>query len=55
MNLRERFAEYKRVMQIARKPDKAEFTSTTKISFTSIALIGGIGFVIYLTFVLTGL
>ncbi len=55
MNLKERLAEYKRVMQIARKPDKPEFTSTAKISFTSIALIGGIGFAIYLTFVLTGL
>ena len=55
MGIKERLAEYRRVMQIARKPDKVEFTSTAKISFTSIALIGGIGFVIYLTFILTGL
>ena len=55
MNIKARIAEYTRVMQIARKPDKEEFKSTAKISFTSIALIGGIGFVIYLTFILTGL
>ncbi len=55
MNIKEMFGEYKRVLLVARKPDKQEFTSTTKISFTSLALIGGIGFAIYLTFILTGL
>ncbi len=55
MNLKEKLAEYKRVMQIARKPGKDEFKTTTKISFAGIALIGTIGFVIYLAFILTGL
>ena len=55
MNIKERLGEYRRVMLIARKPDKQEFTSTTKISLSSIALIGGIGFAIYLAFILTGL
>lgn len=55
MNLKEKFAEYKRVMLIARKPGKDEFITTTKISFTGIAVIGIVGFAIYLTFILTGL
>ncbi len=55
MHIKEKFAEYKRVMQIARKPGKEEFTTTAKISFTGIALIGAIGFALYLTFILTGL
>ena len=55
MDIKARLAEYKRVMQIARKPGREEFTTTAKVSFSSIALIGGIGFAIYLTFILTGL
>ncbi len=55
MKLKERFAEYKRVLMIARKPGKDEFSTTAKISFTSIVIIGGIGFGLYLIFTLTGL
>ena len=55
MGIKNRLSEYRRVMRIARKPGKQEFTSTTKISFTSIALIGVIGFAIYMVFILTGL
>lgn len=55
MSLKEKFAEYKRVLLIARKPGKDEFTTTAKIAFASIGLIGGIGFAIFLGFILTGL
>lgn len=55
MNLKERFSEYKRVLQIARKPGKDEFTSTAKISLSGMGVIGIIGFVIFLVFILTGI
>ncbi len=55
MNLKERLGEYKRVLQIARKPGKDEFISTTKISLAGMGIIGVIGFGIYLVFILTGL
>ena len=55
MKLKERLSEYKRVMQIARKPGKDEFTTTAKISFAGIGFIGVIGFIIYLAFILTGI
>ena len=55
MNLKERLGEYKRVLQIARKPGKDEFTKTTKISLSGMGVIGVIGFAIFLVFILTGI
>ncbi len=53
--LREKLREWKRVMQVARKPGKDEFMISAKICSLGILLIGIIGFVIFLIFVLLGI
>ena len=55
MNLKAKLREYRRVLQIARKPGKEEFTTSSKISALGIALIGFIGFIIFLIYILSGL
>ena len=47
--------EYKRVIQVARKPGKDEFMSSGKICVIGIILIGVIGFAIATSFVLAGI
>jgi protein transport protein SEC61 subunit gamma-like protein len=56
MNIKENIRKYRRVLQISRKPGKEEFLTSTKICALGIALIGFIGFVIFLlfTFLLPG-
>jgi protein transport protein SEC61 subunit gamma-like protein len=39
--------EYIRVLKLARKPSREEFTMIAKISMAGIGIIGTIGFVIY--------
>jgi protein transport protein SEC61 subunit gamma-like protein len=39
--------EYMRVLRLARKPSREEFTMIAKISMAGIGLIGTLGFVIY--------
>lgn len=39
--------EYLRVLRLARKPSREEFTMIAKISMAGIAIIGTLGFVIY--------
>jgi protein transport protein SEC61 subunit gamma-like protein len=39
--------EYIRVLRLARKPSREEFTMIAKISMAGIGLIGTLGFVIY--------
>ncbi len=39
--------EYIRVLKLARKPNREEFTMIAKISMAGIGIIGTIGFVIY--------
>jgi len=45
--IKEALASYKRVLIIARKPDKEELIKTAKICLIGIGLIGFIGFIIY--------
>ncbi|MEM5797793.1 MAG: protein translocase SEC61 complex subunit gamma [Candidatus Aenigmatarchaeota archaeon] len=51
----EKFREWKRVMSVARKPDKDEFLTSAKICALGITIIGIIGFVIFLIFIFTGI
>jgi protein translocase SEC61 complex gamma subunit len=44
-----------RVLHVARKPSKEEFVTTGKMSALGIFIIGIIGFVIFIAFVLSGL
>jgi protein transport protein SEC61 subunit gamma and related proteins len=47
--------KYLRVVQVARKPTKEEFTASSKICLIGIVIIGVLGFVIFLAGVLTGI
>lgn len=57
--LNEKFANigsgrYGRVLKMAIKPDEEEYSKTSLITGIGILLIGGIGFLIWLIFKLTG-
>jgi len=54
-SLKETYRRYRRVLHIARKPSKSEYTGATKICALGIVVIGLIGFVIFLVFVLLGI
>ena len=45
-------ANYKRVIDVARKPTKEDFISSAKITGSGILLIGVIGFIIFLLYFL---
>ena len=59
MNVQERFDKFvkdsKRVLKVARKPDKEEYLEFTKITAIGIAIIGVMGFVMVLIGQLIGL
>lgn len=46
--LKAKFNEYKRVLQIATKPDREEFGMAAKVTGAGMILIGAIGFIFYL-------
>jgi protein transport protein SEC61 subunit gamma-like protein len=48
MNIKEKLENYRRVLQIARKPSYEEFISSAKICAIGILIIGLVGFVVYL-------
>ena len=50
MNLRikDMLDNYKRVLQIARKPDREEFIHTAKICGAGMGIVGVLGFILYL-------
>jgi len=43
--------KYVRVLQVARKPSKDEFSASAKISFAGLLIIGAIGFAVFLLMV----
>lgn len=47
-NTKDKLKEYKRVLQIAEKPDREEFEMSAKITGIGILIIGTIGFLFYL-------
>ena len=49
-SLKERFQQYRRTIEIARKPDREEWMNTAKVTGAGIALIGTVGFVIFLAY-----
>ena len=53
-SLRETFRRYRRVMQVARKPSREEYTGASKICALGIVVIGLVGFAIFPAFVLLG-
>jgi len=55
IDLKAKFAEWRRVLQVARKPGKDEFTNSSKICLIGIAVIGVVGFAIFLMFAFLGI
>ena len=55
IDIKAKLLEWKRILQIARKPDKYEFMSSSKICISGIAVIGVVGFAIFLLFAFLGL
>uniref|UniRef100_A0A7C4S704 Protein translocase subunit SecE n=1 Tax=Geoglobus ahangari TaxID=113653 RepID=A0A7C4S704_9EURY len=47
-NIGETINEYLKVLRMARKPDRDEFLSTTKIAVAVMFVVGFIGFLIYI-------
>jgi len=51
--MKERFQQYRRTIEIARKPDREEWLNTAKVTGVGIILLGVIGFVIFIAYYLT--
>ena len=52
INLKEILSNYRRVLQVTKKPDKEEYFLTMRICAIGVAIIGLLGFVFYLISVL---
>lgn len=50
--IKNKIVQYKRVMNIARKPERDEFMLSLKVIVSGILLLGFIGFIIFLIFYL---
>ena len=55
IDIKSKIMEWKRILQIARKPDRDEFVLSSKICTLGIIVIGAIGFVMFLAFAFLGL
>jgi len=51
LDLRSKIRDYKRVLRIARKPSKDDFTTSAKVTAMGLVIIGVVGFLIFLGFV----
>lgn len=47
---KEKLVNYRRVISVARKPDKEEFTKAAKITGSGILFVGMIGFIIFMIY-----
>ena len=48
--IKETLAQYRRVLDVARKPDKDEFLRTAKVAALGVGIIGLVGFVIFVLY-----
>ena len=55
MNIKETLKNYKRVLTIASKPSREEFLDVSRICAIGMAIVGAIGFVLYLIGIITGM
>jgi protein translocase SEC61 complex gamma subunit len=55
MNVKETLSNYRRVLQVTKKPGKDEYFLTIRICAISITLVGLTGFVFYFISVLLGM
>ena len=47
-NAKDKLREYRRVLKIAEKPDREEFSMSAKVTGAGMIIIGAIGFVFYM-------
>jgi len=55
IDIRSKLLEWKRVLQVSRKPDRDELLLSSKICLLGVVVIGAVGFVIFLAFAFLGL
>ena len=55
ISIKERLQSYKRILQIAKKPTTAEYKDTARIIAIGVAVVGVIGFALYMLAVLAGI
>ncbi len=55
IDIKGKLLEWKRILQVARKPDRDEFVLSSKICTLGVVVIGVIGFVMFLAFAFLGL
>ena len=55
MKILETLKEYSRVLKIAKKPEWDDFADTAKICLIGMAVLGLIGFVLYMIFIMVPL
>lgn len=55
MKIRETLQNYKRVLRIASKPSKDDFLSAARICAIGMAIVGAMGFALYIISVLVNL
>jgi len=55
LNIKEKLQSYKRILSIAKKPTVEEFKDTSRVCAIGIAIIGVIGFVLYMIAILLGI
>lgn len=55
IDIKSKILEWKRVLQVSRKPGKEELMNSSRICVIGIALIGAIGFSIFLLFSVVGI
>ena len=55
IDIKAKLSEWKRILQVARKPDRDEFITSSKICVLGITVIGIIGFVMFLAFTFLGI
>jgi protein translocase SEC61 complex gamma subunit len=54
IDIKGKLSEWRRILQIARKPDRDEFVMSSKICVLGIVVIGTVGFAMFLAFSFLG-
>jgi len=48
--IKAKLAQWKRTIEVAKKPDKEELQTSLKITMAGMAIMGGLGFIIFLIY-----
>ena len=55
LNIKEKLQNYKRILAISKKPTAEEFKDTSRVCAIGIAIVGVIGFVLYMIAIVLGI